>query len=125
METPCSSSQTLTMNIALPCICQVDLQPCLIIIINSCPVLMAMKTYCNNITCTLHLEQEDYLGHHFINILLLFLAPFHFQHAVLLFLQFQYLILNLPVLLLWALLVFLHFLVPVITLGELLVCRQK
>ncbi|KAI5415207.1 Phosphatidylinositol 4-kinase alpha 1 [Lathyrus oleraceus] len=56
----CSSSQTLTMNIALPCICQVDLQPCLIIIINPCPALMAMKTYCNNITCTLHLKQKDY-----------------------------------------------------------------
>ncbi|CAL5200547.1 unnamed protein product [Lathyrus oleraceus] len=50
METLCSSTQTLTMNIALPCISQVDLQPCLIIIINPYPALMAMKTYCNNIT---------------------------------------------------------------------------
>jgi hypothetical protein len=55
-----------------------------------------------------------HLGHHLINILLLFLALFHFQHVVLLSLLFQYLILSLLVLLLWVLPAFLHLLLQVI-----------
>jgi hypothetical protein len=66
-----------------------------------------------------------YIGHHFINILLLFLAPFHFQHVVVHSLLFQYLILNLLVLLLLVLPAFLLPLLPVICWGEHLVCRQK
>jgi hypothetical protein len=55
-----------------------------------------------------------HLGRHLINILLLFLVPFHFQHVVLLSLLFQYLILSLLVLLLWVLPAFLHLLLQVI-----------